>query len=56
MIGYDKEERKKKFKDKMIYFEEKIGIQKNEIEMVGENMKDMEKENEEGEGIEVGVI
>lgn len=26
MIGYDKEERKKKFKDKMIYFEEKIGI------------------------------
>lgn len=56
LIGYDTAERPKPHPDPLLHFAKLIGLQPNQIAMVGDNLHDLETAHAAGAGLAVGVL
>ena len=56
IIGYDTAARPKPFPDPLLYFAQKLGLEADEIAMVGDNLHDLETAHAAGAGLAIGVL
>lgn len=56
MIGYDTAARPKPFADPLLYFARQLGLQPQEVAMVGDNLHDLETAHNAAAGLAIGVL